>query len=84
MRLSTDKKDPSYKRDTTWATVYLDGKKQEGVVTADEEQGYIIKWEQNEMGQYMIENEDLIQVKYLGNVVIVGRPGTRTDKLYAK
>lgn len=84
MRLSTDKMDQSYKRDTSWAKVYLDGKLQKDVITADEEQGFVLKYEQNEVGMYMIEGDDLVIVKYLGNVVIVGRPDKRSDRLYAK
>jgi len=84
MRISCDKLDPSYKRDTTWVMVYLDGKLQSNVITADEEQGFITKYEQNELGEYLIEGDDLVLVKYLGNVVIRGTPGKRADGLYAK
>lgn len=84
MRISTDRMDQSYKRDLSWALVYLDGKLQKDVITADEEQGFILKYEQNDVGQYMIEGDDILIVKYLGNVVIRGTPGKRADGLYAK
>lgn len=77
--------DKSYRRDLSWAKVYLDGILQSGVITADEEQGYVMRYEQNELGEYLIEGDDFIIEKYLGNVVITGKPGEWVKKgLYAK
>ena len=85
MRISIDGDDPAYTRDTAGYSIYFDGKLQKGVITADEAQGLMVKYEQNEAGDFIVKGNDLVIAKYLGDVVIVSRKErSRTDGLYAK
>ena len=50
--------------------VYLDGVKQENVVTADEEAGLVLVWAANDDGGFHHRDGRLLRVAHYGAVVI--------------
>lgn len=86
MRVSILRDDPAYMRYTEHVTIYFDRKKVSGVITADEEQGYIVRYARNDEGDYILNRGELVTEKYLGDVrIVLGQPiRDREDGLYAK
>lgn len=84
MRLSMDKTDRCFDpvRGAN-VDVYFNGKKIGNVVTADEEQGYIVKYAEDDNGCVKHHAGYLLTEKYLGDVRIIDR-GPRRDNLYRK
>ncbi len=73
MRISADKNDPGYQPGIMGKyDVYLDGTRQEFVVTADEEAGIIVKCKSDERG-LILSNGHLVEETLRGEVTLVPR-----------
>jgi hypothetical protein len=71
MRISVKKDDPGYDPvNSRYAKVYLDGVEQKHCVTADEEEGYIIRYVTDDNGELTIEGDYIKEEKVAGKVKI--------------
>lgn len=77
MRLSADKTDPGY----SWylrhlcSVIFLDGEKQRFCLTADDEQGFIVRYKADAKGNLVVDLErgEIVREKVFGRVKIVLR-----------
>ncbi len=58
MRLSILDHDPDYSPDAVLYRVYLDGEEIQGVVTADEEKGYVVRYITDEEGNVQLNGDE--------------------------
>lgn len=73
MRLSANEEDPGYKPELFNANIKLDGKIIDSVITADEEEGFVLAYVKDSNGKYEIDEEKqtLVQKRLEGKVEII-------------
>lgn len=74
MRVSVDHNDPGYRQDAHSGNYecFLDGEKVDAVITADEEQGYILKYELDENKERVLKEDETTGQRYLATEELKG------------
>ena len=71
MRASVDKNDPGYSPEASEFKAYLDGVYVSNVITADEEQNYLIRYCTDEDGALILDGfGEYLTEKHIGNISI--------------
>lgn len=71
MRVSTQKDDPGFREDTYRFEVFLNGKRLDNCITADEEQMYVWVYKKGEDGKLSVDDYGrFIEEKLIGAVKI--------------
>lgn len=55
MRVSMDESDRGYTGRLPGVRVYLDGQEQRGVITADDEEGLVVRLQRNRLGHFVLD-----------------------------
>lgn len=71
MRISIDKNDPGYNFTALGTEVYLNGKKQNNCITADDKKGIVIVYAEDKEGKLILEGHDIKTEELHGEVKLV-------------
>lgn len=75
MRISMNKNDRGFTKEGEFYSIYLNNKEITGVITADEEEKYIIAYCKKPNGDYIIEKDYIKTEKLFGRVKIIDNRG---------